>query len=146
MVRSIFSNPLIPWTYLERVRKVLGRKSAGGRPVWVRVCVNACETSPGHEGRRLSCHRTRSLYIHIEGRGPSVRRSAMKVKKAMHKGIECSVPTPPIIEIAKLMRRHDVGAIPIGENDRLIGMVTDRDIVCKGLAEDGFDARGAPAR
>jgi CBS domain-containing protein len=31
------------------------------------------------------------------------------------------------------MREHDIGAIPIGENDRLIGMVTDRDIVCKGL-------------
>jgi CBS-domain-containing membrane protein len=39
-----------------------------------------------------------------------------------------------------LMREHDIGAIPIGENDRLIGMVTDRDIVCKGLAQDSFDA------
>jgi CBS domain-containing protein len=44
------------------------------------------------------------------------------------------------------MRRHDVGAIPIGEDDRLIGMVTDRDIVCKGLAEDGFDLGRAYAR
>jgi CBS domain-containing protein len=33
-----------------------------------------------------------------------------------------------------------------GENDRLIGMVTDRDIVCKGFAEDNFDARRATAR
>jgi CBS domain-containing protein len=38
------------------------------------------------------------------------------------------------------MREHDIGAIPIGENDRLIGMLTDRDIVCKGLAQDSFDA------
>ena len=44
------------------------------------------------------------------------------------------------------MRDHDVGAIPIGENDRLVGMVTDRDIVCKGLAQDNFDARVATAR
>jgi CBS domain-containing protein len=44
------------------------------------------------------------------------------------------------------MREHDIGAIPIGENDRLIGMVTDRDIVCKGLAQDSFDARRATAR
>jgi CBS domain-containing protein len=44
------------------------------------------------------------------------------------------------------MRDHDVGAIPIGENDRLVGMVTDRDIVCKGLAQDNFDARGGRAR
>jgi CBS domain-containing protein len=45
-----------------------------------------------------------------------------------------------------LMRDRDVGAIPIGENDRLAGMVTDRDIVCKGLAHDTFDARRATAR
>ena len=32
------------------------------------------------------------------------------------------------------MREHDIGAIPIGENDRLIGMVTDRDIVCRCIA------------
>jgi CBS domain-containing protein len=44
------------------------------------------------------------------------------------------------------MCKHDVGAVPIGENDRLIGMVTDRDIVCKGLAEDSFDVRRATAR
>jgi CBS domain-containing protein len=43
------------------------------------------------------------------------------------------------------MREHDIGAVPIGENDRLIGIVTDRDIVCKGLAQDGFDMRGATA-
>jgi hypothetical protein len=45
-----------------------------------------------------------------------------------------------------LSAEHDIGAIPIGENDRLIGMVTDRDIVCKGLAQDSFDARRATAR
>jgi CBS domain-containing protein len=45
-----------------------------------------------------------------------------------------------------LMRDHDIGSIPIGENDLLIGMVTDRDIVCKGLAEDRFDAGRTTAR
>src|SRR5205823_9903654 len=45
-----------------------------------------------------------------------------------------------------LMRKHDVGAIPIGDNDKLIGMVTDRDIVCKGLADDDFDPRRATAQ
>ena len=44
------------------------------------------------------------------------------------------------------MCEHDTGAIPIGENDRLIGMVTDRDIVCKGLAQGNFDAGSATAR
>lgn len=70
----------------------------------------------------------------------------MKVKDAMHKGVDWVGPDTPVTELAKLMREHDIGAIPIGENDRLIGMVTDRDIVCKGLAQDGFDARRAAAR
>ena len=70
----------------------------------------------------------------------------MKVKEVMHKGVEWVGPDTPVIELAKLMNRHDVGAIPIGDNDRLIGMVTDRDIVCKGLANDSFDARRATAR
>jgi CBS domain-containing protein len=70
----------------------------------------------------------------------------MKVKDAMHKGVDWVSPDTPITEIAKLMREHDIGSIPIGENDRLIGMVTDRDIVCKGLAQDGFDAGSATAR
>src|SRR5262249_5487305 len=61
-------------------------------------------------------------------------RSAMKVKDAMHKGVEWVGPDTPVVELAKLMCRQDIGAVPIGENDRLIGMVTDRDIVCKGLA------------
>ena len=70
----------------------------------------------------------------------------MKVKDAMHKGVDWVSPDTPVTEIAKLMRDHDVGAIPIGENDRLVGMVTDRDIVCKGLAQDNFDARTTTAR
>ena len=70
----------------------------------------------------------------------------MKVKEAMHKGVDWVSPDTPVTELAKLMREHDIGAIPIGENDRLIGMVTDRDIVCKGLAQDNFDANHATAR
>ena len=70
----------------------------------------------------------------------------MKVREVMHKGGDWVDPDTPVTDLAKLMRQHDIGAIPIGENDRLIGMVTDRDIVCKGLAEDSFDARRATAR
>lgn len=70
----------------------------------------------------------------------------MKVKDAMHKGVDWVSPDTPVTELAKLMRDHDVGAIPIGEHDRLVGMVTDRDIVCKGMAQDNFDAHNATAR
>ena len=70
----------------------------------------------------------------------------MKVKDAMHRGVDWVSPDTPVTEIAKLMREHDIGAIPIGEDDRLIGMVTDRDIVCKGVAQESFDVRRAMAR
>ena len=70
----------------------------------------------------------------------------MKVKEVMHKGVEWVGPDTPLTEIAKLMRQHDIGAVPIGENDKLIGMVTDRDIVCNGLTNDSFDPRRATAR
>jgi CBS domain-containing protein len=59
----------------------------------------------------------------------------MKVKEAMHKGVKWCDPDTPVSEIARMMREQDVGAVPIGENDRLIGMVTDRDIVCRSCTE-----------
>jgi len=69
----------------------------------------------------------------------------MKVKDVMHKGVDWVSPNTPVTELAKLMRGHDIGCIPIGEDDRLVGMVTDRDIVCKGLASNDFDVRRATA-
>ena len=70
----------------------------------------------------------------------------MKVKDVMHKGVDWVSPETPVAEIAKLMRAHDIGCIPIGEDDHLIGMVTDRDVVCKGLARKDFDAARTTAR
>ncbi|MEO0982576.1 MAG: CBS domain-containing protein [Pseudomonadota bacterium] len=60
----------------------------------------------------------------------------MKVKSAMHQNAEWRDPSTPVCELAKLMRDQDIGAVPIGENDRLIGMVTDRDIACRAVAEE----------
>ncbi len=61
----------------------------------------------------------------------------MKVKRAMHKGAMWISPETPLLEVAKTMQEHDIGALPVGENDRLIGMVTDRDIVCRAVAKGG---------
>jgi CBS domain-containing protein len=69
----------------------------------------------------------------------------MKVKEAMHNGVEWAAPQTPIPEIARRMRDLDIGAIPVGENDRLIGMVTDRDIACRGVA-NGADLGTLTAR
>lgn len=69
----------------------------------------------------------------------------MKVKEAMHRGVAWVAPDTSVRELAKLMRDQDIGALPIGENDKLIGMVTDRDIVCRGLV-NGRDAASLTAR
>lgn len=61
----------------------------------------------------------------------------MKVLDAMHTGAEWLAPSTPLKDVAKKMRDLDIGAIPIGENDRLIGMVTDRDITCRAVANGG---------
>lgn len=65
----------------------------------------------------------------------------MKVKDAMHKGVEWVDPTTPISIVAAKMKEHDVGALPVGESDRLIGMITDRDVACRG-----FDGSRDPAK
>jgi len=69
----------------------------------------------------------------------------MKVRSVMHKGVEWVSPDTPISVIATKMRQLDIGAIPIGENDRLIGMVTDRDIAVKAIP-DGKDISKLTAR
>jgi len=69
----------------------------------------------------------------------------MNVKQAMHVGVDWCAPDTRLSDIARIMRDADVGAVPVGENDRLIGMVTDRDLVCRGLA-DGRDPSSLTAR
>ncbi|MFI2811401.1 MULTISPECIES: CBS domain-containing protein [Microbulbifer] len=59
----------------------------------------------------------------------------MNVKEAMHEGVTWCSPDTPLSEVAKILRDEDIGAVPIGENDHLIGMVTDRDITCRGVVE-----------
>mgnify|MGYP001813275085 CR=1 FL=1 len=58
----------------------------------------------------------------------------MKVKELMHKGVTWVEPDTPVSSVAEKMRDEDIGAVPVGENDRLIGMVTDRDIAVRAFA------------
>jgi len=69
----------------------------------------------------------------------------MQVNELMSKKVEWISPTTTLAEAAQKMRDLDIGCLPVGENDRLIGMVTDRDIVCRGFA-DGEDIAKAPVR
>jgi CBS domain-containing protein len=75
----------------------------------------------------------------------NVMECAMKVRDAMHKKVEWAQPTDTVQNLARRMREYDIGAIPIGENDRLIGMVTDRDIAVRAVA-NGRDSSALTAR
>src|SRR5256885_1121729 len=58
----------------------------------------------------------------------------MKVREIMTTDVECVAPDTGVRELANKMKTLDVGFIPVCENDRLVGTVTDRDIVIRGLA------------
>jgi len=62
----------------------------------------------------------------------------MKVKDVMHRGVAWVEPNTSIRDVARMMRDNDIGSVPVGENDHLVGIVTDRDIICRGIA-DGAD-------
>lgn len=69
----------------------------------------------------------------------------MNINEVMHRDSFWTHPTTPLIDVARAMREHDVGALPVVDNDELIGMVTDRDLTIRGLA-DGKDAQHSTAR
>lgn len=60
----------------------------------------------------------------------------MKILEIMTRDPELIDPNSSIRDAAKRMRDENIGALPVGENDRLVGMVTDRDIAVRGVAED----------
>jgi len=53
----------------------------------------------------------------------------------MTRDVRLLKPDQTIREAASLMAEVDAGALPVGENDRLVGMITDRDIVIRAVAE-----------
>jgi CBS domain-containing protein len=59
----------------------------------------------------------------------------MKLKDVMTPNVECVGPDATIREAARKMRDLDVGPLPICDNDRLAGMVTDRDLAVRAVAE-----------
>lgn len=58
----------------------------------------------------------------------------MQVKEAMCKSIKIISPDTLLREAAENMRECDCGYMPVGENDRITGTVTDRDIVIRAIA------------
>ena len=59
----------------------------------------------------------------------------MKVSECMSRDVQTVKPDQPIQEAAQFMLRTDAGAMPVCDGDRLVGMVTDRDIAVRAVAE-----------
>lgn len=59
----------------------------------------------------------------------------MKVKDAMTRDVRLARPDQTIREAAHLMAELDIGAVPVEDNDRLVGMITDRDIAVRAVGE-----------
>jgi CBS domain-containing protein len=62
----------------------------------------------------------------------------MQVREIMTPGVESITPSHPIADVAYMMRQLDVGSLPVVQDGRLVGIITDRDIVIRVVA-DGLD-------
>ena len=69
----------------------------------------------------------------------------MLVKECMSRTIETVSPDTPLQECAEKMRDLNVGSLPVWDDGKLAGMVTDRDICCRAVA-DGRDTAKTCAR
>ena len=58
----------------------------------------------------------------------------MKISEVMTRNVETITPDQPVSEAAGFMLSADTGSIPVIENDKLVGMITDRDIAVRGVA------------
>jgi CBS domain-containing protein len=59
----------------------------------------------------------------------------MKVGEIMTRGVEVASPDDTLQQAASRMAELDAGVLPVGENDRLVGMLTDRDIAVRAVAQ-----------
>lgn len=58
----------------------------------------------------------------------------MKVSEVMTRDVRVASPDQSIRDAARMMAELDAGALPVGERDRLVGMITDRDIAIRAVA------------
>ena len=58
----------------------------------------------------------------------------MQVREAMSDNVQIASPNQTIREAATLMAKIDAGILPVGDNDRLVGMISDRDIAVRAIA------------
>jgi CBS domain-containing protein len=59
----------------------------------------------------------------------------MKISECMTRDVRIANPNETIRDAARMMCECDAGILPVGENDRLVGTITDRDIVARAVAQ-----------
>jgi len=64
----------------------------------------------------------------------------MKIIDVMTSNVEIALSTDTVEQAAQVMAEIGAGALPVGEDDRLVGMITDRDIAVRCVA-GGFDPK-----
>jgi CBS domain-containing protein len=82
---------------------------------------------------RLTADALQPLEQHMANGGHD-RRSNGRVADVMTSAPEVASPSQSVQDVARVMAERDIGAIPVGENDRLVGMITDRDIAVRVTA------------
>lgn len=65
----------------------------------------------------------------------------MIIESIMSRDVHTVRPDQSLREAADAMRRLNIGSLPVRDNDRLVGMLTDRDIVVRAVAEGDIDNR-----
>ncbi len=66
----------------------------------------------------------------------------MQIRDIMTRQVELVNPDTPLQDAARMMRDANIGFLPVGDNDRLVGTLTDRDIAIRAVAE-GKDVKNA---
>ena len=60
----------------------------------------------------------------------------MRIKEILNRGIITAEITSPIREVSTIMKEKNIGALPVESNNKLVGMLTDRDITLRAVAEN----------
>jgi len=122
------------------VRECLGAL-AESQAAMLRTARHAAEEALRPVERQISQRQRRWPGVDQEGQ----QRRASRIADVMTRGVRVASPEDSVQQAARAMREDDTGVLPVGENDRLVGMVTDRDIALRLVAE-GIDPARAKVR
>jgi CBS domain-containing protein len=59
----------------------------------------------------------------------------MKVSEIMTRDVRLASPDQKLRDVAAEMKKRDIGVLPVGDNERLVGMITDRDMAVRGISQ-----------